>query len=840
MKRIGRLLVLALMLLGSPQLVRAAGSFEEVFNQAKTAYAERAFNAARRLAETALNASQGEIPPGDPKLFDLHAILAGSAHWFGDAAEEEAQLKQVLAILEANHGGPDSINAAFGMEALAHLYVRTGRIDEAERLFRKIIDIRKIMVIGGVDPFKARHIANLASVALARSDWQGAFDGFRDAIRLIDFNATKNTNAEDLADLSSETNSWTFIGLSQAAWQLTNVSPTSGQDYADEAFKAMQWKWRTTASAALLRASVRAYADDPELSAKQRLVEDLQQKIAAVEQQIGALHQSAPGLTDEQMGAYLSVDQDALIKAMQKSMEIGQKMLNLMQTCPADCAAEIADLQRQKDEIDAASMKMVAPVTEMEAGRKDQPADEAFEKERVRLYEERDRLQRELAQAKTDLDSMAPRKTERSPGNPDFLTEPEPIAIAEVEQLLGKDDALVSFLVGQDTSFVWAVSRDGFAWSPVKLGERQLAERVGALLTGIRPGAEARGAVALAQSKDSPGEFDLTAAYSLYADLLGPVEGLIAGKHHLYVAPSSALTSLPFHVLLTKAPDAALRGADALRHADWLIRRHAVTVLPSVVSLRAIRAFTDTGRAKDPFIGYGNPLFQQPENSEDPADSARGLSSYFNGASADVSALRRLRPLPDTAEEIRFVAHALGAGDDDVLLGADATETNLKTREMDSYRVVHFATHGLVGGELIGLAEPALVLSPPAQASEQDDGLLTASEIARLRLNADWVVLSACNTASGETVGAEAFSGLARAFFYAGARALLVSYWPVYSSAAVSLTTSAVSELEADPAIGRAEALRRSMLKIVETGSAQQLKPAYWAAFTVMGDGGEK
>jgi CHAT domain-containing protein len=154
------------------------------------------------------------------------------------------------------------------------------------------------------------------------------------------------------------------------------------------------------------------------------------------------------------------------------------------------------------------------------------------------------------------------------------------------------------------------------------------------------------------------------------------------------------------------------------------------------------------------------------------------------------------------------------------------------------YRIVHFATHGLIAGELKGLAEPALVLTPPAEANDTDDGLLTASEVAQLKLNADWVVLSACNTAAAGPQGAEALSGLARAFFYAGARALLVSHWPVNSDAAVRLTTKAFAELRADPKIGRAEAMRRSMIDVTTRGTDQENHPAYWAPFVVVGEGG--
>jgi len=155
---------------------------------------------------------------------------------------------------------------------------------------------------------------------------------------------------------------------------------------------------------------------------------------------------------------------------------------------------------------------------------------------------------------------------------------------------------------------------------------------------------------------------------------------------------------------------------------------------------------------------------------------------------------------------------------------------------------LHFATHGLLAGEVAQLgqarAEPALVLSPPDQPTEEDDGLLTASEVASLKLDADWVVLSACNTAGGEEAGAEALSGLARAFFYAGARALLVSHWPVDSYAATMLTSRTFAEMRKSGAVGRAEALRRAMLALMSDDQRPwTAHPAVWAPFVVVGAG---
>jgi CHAT domain-containing protein len=144
--------------------------------------------------------------------------------------------------------------------------------------------------------------------------------------------------------------------------------------------------------------------------------------------------------------------------------------------------------------------------------------------------------------------------------------------------------------------------------------------------------------------------------------------------------------------------------------------------------------------------------------------------------------------LPDTAEELKSVATALQVDPSKVLhLGKAANEKTVKSLDLSRYRIVAFSTHGLVPGDLDGLTEPALALTAPEVADVEGDGLLTMEEILVLRLNADWVVLSACNTAAGSGAGAEAASGLGRAFFYAGSKALLVTNGSVHSVSAREL-----------------------------------------------------
>jgi CHAT domain-containing protein len=198
-------------------------------------------------------------------------------------------------------------------------------------------------------------------------------------------------------------------------------------------------------------------------------------------------------------------------------------------------------------------------------------------------------------------------------------------------------------------------------------------------------------------------------------------------------------------------------------------------------------------------------------------------------------------PLPETAEELCTVASRLNANPNDIRLGARATEREIKrlseSGELAQYRIVHFATHGALSGEVTGNSEPGLLLTPPDTPSEVDDGYLTASEIAGLKLDADWVILSACNTAAGGTEGAQALSGLARAFIYAQARALLVSHWAVNSQATVKLITGALSRIAADKSLSRAEAMRQAMLALIDGNNPIEAHPSYWAPFIVVGEG---
>lgn len=450
--------------------------------------------------------------------------------------------------------------------------------------------------------------------------------------------------------------------------------------------------------------------------------------------------------------------------------------------------------------------------------------------EQIRIRTEMEEVAREIETLDTTIASEFPDYAE--------VTNPQPLSIAEARALINSDEALIVFLVAATHSFVWAITHEDAAWIRVDIGANELDRIVRDLRSTLDPKGPLRAMESLFD--DEPvtaiAPFDRGVAHELYKAFLAPLEPVLADKPHLLLVLDGPLAALPFSVLVTKPPEGRDDDAVVLRRTAWLGRKKALTTLPAVTGLTTLRVQRPPSDEPLSFRGFGNPTLAGMLGG----GGVQVADAYFRGGRADVEAVRALEPLPGTERELRALAAALGASDDTIIIGDDATETAVKRADLSETRVIAFATHGLVAGELAGLTEPALVMTPPLIPTEEDDGLLTASEITALRLSADWVLLSACNTAAGDgTLGGEGLSGLARAFLYAGARAVLASHWPVRDDAAAALTTHAFLALADDPHIGRAEALRLGMSAVMDDESDPTLAhPSAWAPFVVVGEGG--
>ncbi|MBC9883386.1 CHAT domain-containing protein [Bradyrhizobium sp. INPA01-394B] len=757
-------------------------------DQARYGDAEGLFRRALAIQEKATG-------PVHPIVANILHNLASTAEDQGHTAEAEALYKQALAIKEKMLG-PNHPDLADTLDNLAVLYGGEHRSDEAEALYRRALAIQE-RALGADHPDVAHILNNLALEFEARGKYADAEALTARALAIYEkaLRANHPDTANALHNLARE---YAEAGDGANALAYSRKATAAVLAHAAREAESTGQKQRSGGLVAQRALFFRRHVANLALAARQQIAPE-------------------PTLAREAFEIAQWADQSSAAVAVQQfaaRFASGGGALSALVRENQDLAASWRDTDR----------KLVEALSKPE-GERDRKAIDALR-----------RASGEAEARLTESDAKLAREF------PEFaaLTRPQPLEVKAVQNLLGSDEALVFFLPDDKESRVFAVTREAFAWHDIALGADALADKVKAFRRGLDVGEWAA-----ARTAGAPGMFDLGLARDLYIALLDPVDTLIKDKRHLLVVPTGALTALPFHLLLTQQPAAPTpTDVAGYRDAAWLIKRQAVSVLPSVASLKALRAYARQRPAAQPLIGFGDPVFGTPDARGAPAAArtaahTRAYTDYWQGAGVDRTVLGKALPaLPETATELQAIAQKVGAAASDIHLEADATEANVKRLPLADYRIVYFATHGLVAGDIKGVAEPSLALSIPQHASDLDDGLLTASEVAQLKLNADWVVLSACNTVAGERPGAEALSGLARAFFYAGARALLVSHWSVASDAATRLTTMTFDVIKSEPAIGRAEALRRAMLAYLgDTANPDNAYPAFWGPFSIIGEG---
>jgi CHAT domain-containing protein len=697
-----------------------------VLYQMQDRYAEAALHFQR-----ALKGSERAVGKGHPTTLTIAANLASLYLDQDRYAEAEPLARRVLEAQERTLGKdhPDTLTTVNTLASLSRLQ---GRYAEAEALQQRAVAglERKL---GSDHSNTITGTANLAKVYFAQSDWARAAQFLQrstDAVIRRTLRGARDTRMTGTSRSDTERWSSDFSKLVKATYRLAPDGSVVDAARVNQTFQTAQWALSSEAAKSLVQMAARDATGNPKLG--------------------------------------------PLIRERQ------------------DLTVEWRSLDARRN----ASLSQVEQKRSKQAEDANQARRSAIDK-RLAVIDKR------LAVDFPDYAS---------------LISPAPLAIEETQALLGADEALVLFLDTEalkpvpEETFIWVVTKMERRWVRSALGTKALQREVQALRCGLDiaalTGPACTERASQGQRQPGPGAkpmpFDLARAHDLYKNLLGPVEDLIKGKH-LLIVPSGALTQLPFHVLVQKpAPSGDYKSA------AWLVRDHAVSVLPAVSSLQALRRIAHRSSAVKPMIGFGNPLLDGPANHPQfdahykqlaqlarDNQHCRGLTSRPAAASlglnrgitpmatrdglAQVSQIRQLVPLPETADELCAVARDLNADGREIRLGANATEKEVKrlsaSGELAQYRVVHFATHGALAAQLNGSDEPGLILTPPEAATAIDHGYLSAPEIAALRLDADWVVLSACNTAAGGATSSQALSGLARAFIYAQARALLVSHW---------------------------------------------------------------
>lgn len=468
----------------------------------------------------------------------------------------------------------------------------------------------------------------------------------------------------------------------------------------------------------------------------------------------------------------------------------------------------LAQLLRSVNETSGQEAQARVDLSEEQA----RPADE-------RSAERAEALAARLAETTKKLNELRGALTQRFPDY-QSLTQPGINRLDDVRARLGPDEALAMFIVGRNNSYLQLVKRSGLTVAPVPVGAAGLNDAV----RKLRRGLEIEGR--------SVNDFDLAGSHALFENLFGGAKAALSDVKRLTVIPANVLASLPFSVLVESQSDAG-----TYRTASWLMRRMAVAHAPTLSSFMALRSTRVSQPAPLPFLAIANPVLGGRQTS------SVALSRAFAGCRTrepiDPQLLRSLASLPETGREVEAVARAIGAKNPELLLAGEATEPALRAKRLEDYRILYFATHGLVPGELQCQNEPGLVLTPPARAGGERiaDGLLDASEIAGLSLRADLVVLSACNTAAPQAskLGGGSLSGLAEAFFRAGARSVLATHWQVPSQATEQLMRETFGRMGAERTLAVAEALRQAQLAAVDR--SETAHPFFWGAFVVLGDG---
>ncbi len=322
--------------------------------------------------------------------------------------------------------------------------------------------------------------------------------------------------------------------------------------------------------------------------------------------------------------------------------------------------------------------------------------------------------------------------------------------------------------------------------------------------------------------------FDTKSAQAIYNATLGPLAERLSGAKALVVAPSGPLLSLPFALLLTGPADPA-----DLTTAPWLIRQMTIAHVPSAANFVALRK-AGTSRAAHPWFGFGG--FH-------PVTLAQAEATFPGASCADSAKLfASLPPLPFAQRELDAARQLLGASPSDELLNTAFTADAVRHMALSDYRILHFATHALLPAELRCQNQPAIVTSAPPNARDASGALLTASDVIGVNLDANVVILSACNSGGpGNSTSGESLSGLARAFFFAGARAMLVTHWSINDQTSAFLVADTLRRLAGNEDGALAGALRAAQLGLLDqAGKALPIAlahPFFWAPFALIGEG---
>ena len=807
------------------------------------------FAEARRSIEESLQLREQTLGPDHPHTARSLTQLGMLEQKLGNYSNAVLLLKRALAITEKRLGSHNA-EVAGSLNELGQVERLTGNLSESQSHYEQALRIQENSV-GSKHPFVAVTLKELAEVKRQQGDFDGARSLLQRASRVQE--ESVGANHPFLAD--------TLTSLGYLYGQTKNFS--AAERYFDQAVRIRETALGPTHPdvASSLLDLARAKHAQGQFSTARPLYERAR---GIIQSQLGL----NPGLPDEALGLIWKKDlkglQDyaLLLATMAGNLDSGPEQRSaiadgfvisqqargwLMQAAIARVLAQqavgdpsVAALAKRVDALNRKRQGLWTRLNELYGLTDAQRPAEELTLAKQQLSE----VQEELNLSRAELQATAPRYAE--------VAQPDALNIQEVQRLLRHGEALVSFYALADRIQIWLVLPD----QKVRYYESIIPrDELISLVDQVR--ASLRLEERLTSTGQVPVAFDVESATKLYELLLGPFSSQLHGIDNLLLAPDEALLPLPFAALITERSGKTFANLSELYQQQripspqelasyaslpWLAKRYQLTILPATSALKLIRqARAPRQKAGEAFLGFGDPVLHGR------AKLRGGAMVASRGTDVDVASLHELGRLPGTKEELLVVASVLGVkAETNLFLGERATEPEVRrlneNGRLGQARVIAFATHGLLANRVYGVTQPSLVLTPPDVPTDENDGLLSMEDVVALKLpNTEWVILSACNTA-GDNGSGESLSGLARAFFFAGAKALLVSQWSVDDQATKVLMGEIFRRYGAITAMEPAKALQEGMLALLHraTTSADQqylAHPYAWAPFMLVGDG---
>jgi CHAT domain-containing protein/Tfp pilus assembly protein PilF len=752
------------------------------------------------LERRAITIYQEVLGPEHPKLAAINVDLAELYEDEGDYLRAGPLLEQALSIFQKTFG-PSHPNVAEALRDLGVLSEAEGDDSTAEQRYRQALEIRE-KALGSEHRYVAESLNDLGTL-------YGKQRRYKEAEPLL----------ERAVAIRERTLGPSHPELAESLGRLAAVLASLGRTEASLA--SYERARRTLIS---VRRADAGLNDDALINLLKNGNTDLREYVKLLSV---VVQNHLPG-----RDSYAAAAQAFVVS---EQIRIGLSQLALaraaLRSAPSDpeIAALVSRAQQMRDRWRAMTKKLTE-----EYGKPGTPRDAD------RLV----RLQQEEAKLSTQFHSADDELRGRFPAYAD-LASPDPIDPSAAAQFLNSDEALICYLSLDDRLIVWLLRPDRpLVYRVIDVKRSDLAEEADRIRLSLDP--------------NRP--FDVIDAYGIYSEILKPFEQELVGVKSLLLVPDDLLLAIPFSALITNDSGQAFRllAEQYKRHSAptskdlqnlypqvfWLAEQSfAISLLPSATSLRALRGEAGptrdqmTGLSSDgqAFIGVGDPLLNG-------TGSQRGGSMVAPVGTLATDAIRALARLPGTRRELMADARALGANMEDSLYMEERASKprvmKLSRDRLRTARIIAFATHALIAGEITGLKGPALVLTPPLRPTDEDNGLLATDDILRLKLEKnDWLILSGCNTGASNGTD-EGLSALVRAFFYSGAKSLLVSQWSVDDAATEKLMTAALVLYAKNKSLSHAETLRRAMLEVMKQNKqyAYFAHPFAWAPFIVVGE----